>query len=268
MSSNRARIDKYRSDKYPSSSYDDELDPRSKKSIKRHNNQDEKKFMKTVYNKKDLQICPSNTLIIIDWDDTLYPTSWGVENGIDLTDPNTRYKYMNHFEQLDDELSATLELMITLGDVVIITNAMPEWIELATSILPKTKRCLSVIDVVSARMRHQNHSKMSDWKKYTFAEELVKRSTTQDNRSNSRSDSRTDNHKYINILSLGDAEYEHNALVNLYTHKIVPHKYLKSVKFIRSTNYDVVIEQIKMIKKYITDICRMTRQVDMTFDTL
>src|SRR2546423_12365702 len=66
------------------------------------------------YNQKDLKIDPGNTLIIIDWDDTLYPTSWSVDNSIDLTDPKSRYKYIKHFELLDDYLSATLEHMSCL----------------------------------------------------------------------------------------------------------------------------------------------------------
>lgn len=212
-----------------------------------------KKTCGMLYNKKNLKINPKNTLIIIDWDDTLYPTSWAVSNGIDLTDPNSRYKYIKYFEQLDAQLETTLTHILTLGDVLIITNAMLEWIELASSVLPKTRKCLINIEVISARMKYQNHSEMSEWKKNAFLEEILKRSKK---------------HKYINIMSLGDADFEHNALINLYDLKIIPHKYLKSIKFIRSSDYEVVLEQIKMIRRYITDICKMTRQVDLTFDTL
>jgi hypothetical protein len=211
-----------------------------------------KREIKVSYNKKDLNINSDNTLIIIDWDDTLYPTTWSINNGIDLTDPKSRYRHMRQFEQLDQHISSTLKHISSLGEIIIITNAMPEWIELSASVLPKTKKCLDAIDVVSARLKCQNHSKMSEWKKYTFIEEIFKRSKKQ---------------KYTNIMSLGDAEFEHNALINLYDLKFIPHKYLKSVKFTKSPNYDVLIEQIKMIRKYISQICKMTRQIDMTFDT-
>src|SRR5579872_4810964 len=102
---------------------------------------------KIIFNKRDLKINPNNTLIIIDWDDTLYPTSWTMENNIDLTDPNSRYKYISHFEHLDNHLSSALGHMKTLGEVLIITNAMPEWVELSLSVLPKTKKCLKNIDI-------------------------------------------------------------------------------------------------------------------------
>lgn len=217
------------------------LDKKSKISKKR-----------VIYNKKDLLIDSNNSLIIIDWDDTLYPTTWIMDNGIDLTDPRARSKYMTHFEYLDEHLSSALRHMITLGEVVIITNAMPEWIELSVSVLPKTKKCLKNIDVISARQRYQNKIKMNDWKKFTFLEELLKRSKDQ---------------KYQNIMSLGDAEYEYNALINLYNLDMLPHKYLKSIKFIKSTEYNTLVEQIIMIHQNITTICKAPRHIDMLFDT-
>ena len=207
---------------------------------------------KVMYNKKDLHISSDNTLIIIDWDDTLYPTSWTMENGIDLTDPKSRTTYMSHFEKLDENLSSTLSHMITLGEVIIITNAMPEWIELSASVLPKTKKCLKKIEVISARLRYQNKTKMTDWKKYTFQEEIIARSQ---------------NKKYHNIMSLGDAEFEHNALVNLYKLNILAHKYLKSIKFIKSTEYSTLLDQIIMIRIHIESLCKAPRHIDIKFET-
>lgn len=205
------------------------------------------------YNTKNLHIKKSGTLIIADWDDTLYPTSWITENSIDLTNPKSRYKYMKYFECLDIYLSSLLNYMTTLGEVMIITNAMLEWIELSVSILPKTKKCLETIDVISARQKYGNQVVMADWKKLTFLDEVTKKMVA-------------NKHKYNNIISMGDAEFEHNALINLYDNKILPHKYLKSIKFIKSSDYNTLLEQIKMVKGTISQICRMQRQVDLTFD--
>ena len=205
------------------------------------------------YNKRELHIDKHNTIIIIDWDDTLYPTSWATDNGVDLMNPKSRYKYLKHFEKLDNHLSSVLRHMVTLGDVIIVTNAMPEWVELSTSVLPKTKECITHIDIISARKRYQNKTKMAEWKKHTFFEEIVRRSKSK---------------QYVNILSLGDAEFEYNALINLYSLKAIPHKYLKPIKFIKSANYGVLIEQLKIIKNNISAICQMTRHMDLTFDTV
>lgn len=210
------------------------------------------KKVSIAYNKKDLHIDRRNTIIIIDWDDTLYPTSWTVENNIDLTNPKSRYKYIKYFEKLDDNLNNMLNVMETLGEVVIITNAMPEWVELSLSVLPKTKKTMRNVEIISARARYQNIAKMQDWKKYTFLEEINKKSKTK---------------RYTNILSLGDAEFEYNALLNLYDAKSLPHKYLKAIKFIKSADYIVIIEQIRMIKSNIAEICSMPQHMDLTFDT-
>lgn len=204
------------------------------------------------YNKKKLYIDNKNTLIIIDWDDTLHPTTWVTSNTIDLTDPNIRYKYVKYYENLDNILSDTLLYMIKFGDVIIITNAMIEWINLTLSLMPKTKEIISNnIQIISAREKYQNKTKMSEWKQYAFLEEIIKRSH---------------NKKYTNILSLGDADFEHNALINLYNLKVLPHKYLKSIKFIKSDDYHLIIEQIKLIKKNIKSLCLAPRHLDLTFD--
>ena len=46
----------------------------------------------------------NNTVIVLDWDDTLFPTSWVINNKIDLTDPNNRIIYYKFFNKLDNIL--------------------------------------------------------------------------------------------------------------------------------------------------------------------
>lgn len=207
--------------------------------------------MKYIYNIKDLKIDAKTTLIIIDWDDTLYPTSWVMNNRIDLTDHKTRVKYNKYFDNLDKHLYTTLCKIRKLGEILIITNAMPDWIDLSLSVLPKTKEILSKCDIISARQRYHNKSKMTEWKKLTFNEEII---------------NRLDKKKINNILSLGDAEYERYALISLYNLKKIPHKYLKFIKFTRSPDYHVLIEQITIIRDKIHDFCMTTQHIDVVFD--
>lgn len=202
------------------------------------------------YNKKELQLSPENTMIIIDWDDTLYPSSWLMNKSIDITNPTSRYKYIENFENLDTHLSKMLLFLLRFGDILIITNAMPTWIELSSSVLPKTRKVLKNIDIISARERYQNGNKMSEWKKQTFLDEMIARNTYK---------------KYNNILSLGDAEFEYNALINLFDKNFIPNKYLKAIKFIKSPDYDTVVEQIKIVHDNIQKICNAKRHLDLTF---
>ena len=204
-----------------------------------------------LYNKTSLSIDKTKTLIIVDWDDTLYPTSWTVNNRIDLTSPMTKLKYTKYYKALDLCLSSTLNSLKLYGEVLIVTNAMLEWVNLSLSVLPKTKRVLSDIAMVSARERYQNTQPMSEWKKLTFLDEIGKRINTK---------------SYTNLLSLGDAEYEHVALINLYKSTLIDHKYLKSIKFIKSTDIAVLMEQLEIIQVSIKEVCKAQRHMDLRFD--
>jgi hypothetical protein len=205
----------------------------------------------TIYNSQELDINKSSTMIIIDWDDTLYPTTWVMNSNIELTEPKSRYKYISYFKELDKNISCTLKNILLYGDVIIITNAMPEWIELSSSVLPNTRELLKTIEIVSARKKYQNMHKIIEWKKLTFMDILKKRSIKKN---------------YNNIISLGDAEYEHIALINLYNTNYPFHKYLKSVKFMKTKNYYHVIEQLKVIGHNISYICNRKQHMDLMFD--
>ena len=129
---------------------------------------------------------------------------------------------------------------------------MPEWIELSVSVLPNTKQLLKNIEVVSARKKYQATHKVIEWKKLTFLDILSYRLV---------------NKQYNNIISLGDAEYEHMALINLYDWHYISHKYLKSVKFMKSVDYYDVIEQLRTIGHNISYICNKKQHMDLMFDT-
>lgn len=207
----------------------------------------------TIYNTQELDIDKNNTIIIIDWDDTLYPTSWVMNTNIDLTNPKSRYKYMEYFKELDKHISHTLKKILLCGDVIIITNAMPEWLDLAISMLPSTKTVLDDIEIISARKKYQDLYKVMEWKKLTFIDILTERLINI-------------NKQYLNIVSMGDADYEYKALINLYEWEYIPQKYLKSVKFIKSTNFNNVIEQLNVISHNISYICNKKQHMDLIFE--
>jgi len=203
-----------------------------------------------MYNSSKLHIGKHNTLVICDWDDTFFPTTWVNEQGIDLSDMRSRYTYVRYFDALDKYLSDTIKQILEHGDLMIITNATLQWIDLTLTVLPKTKTRLSSIPIVSAREAYQTRCDMSDWKKHTFKAELLKLK-----------------HKmYRNIVSIGDAHYEHQALVDLYRWTAIPHKYLKSVKFTKSSDCIDLFNQVKLIGDEIPNITRAQRHLDLSLD--
>ena len=89
----------------------------------------------------------NKTLIILDWDDTLFPTSWATKNDIDLTDPDTQNKYIVSFSKLDLLLHKLLTNFLNCGTVIIVTNATLGWVLISSNILPSTQELIKSIKV-------------------------------------------------------------------------------------------------------------------------
>lgn len=71
-----------------------------------------------------------NTLIIFDWDDTLFPTYWLISTGINMRSLDDIRKYLVYFKELDTIVSKLLYEALRLGKVIIVTNASIDWIRL------------------------------------------------------------------------------------------------------------------------------------------
>ena len=149
-------------------------------------------------------------IFIIDWDDTLFPTTWINNNSIDLLNENTKNEYRLYFLELDKIISSLIITINKIGDIYIVTNANLKWIKTCLKLLEKTTYEIikNNIRIVSARDTYSMiKTSPLDWKIFTFQDiieeilyliyEKLKPFT------------------YMNIISIGDAQYEYNALLNL-----------------------------------------------------
>lgn len=177
-----------------------------------------------------------NTLIIIDWDDTLFPTSF-INN-------------VSNFNNLDNLLYMFLNYCSSLGHLVIITNAKLEWINTCLKKLPQTNKIQNKFKIVSARDQNEHKFHVNQWKENTF-KNYAKSLFLSNN--------------YINIISIGDAHYEYNALQKLYHHMPQHNKIFKSVKFIGKPTIDHIIDQIDVLQNNIENICKKHSHIDMQF---
>jgi hypothetical protein len=192
-----------------------------------------------------------STLIILDWDDTLFPTSWISSNKINIKDDEIMLKYRNYFNDVDVNLSGLLEKMLSYGNIVIITNALLQWIYMSVSILPRTSYFINnkKVKLVSARADFANiNSDPYSWKRLAFEREY--------NIYNSKK-------PLNNIMSIGDAEYEYLALINLFNKK--DDQILKSVKFIKYPSRDLLLDQINVLNNAIDQICVTHNYLDLKF---
>eukprot|EP00347_Sterkiella_histriomuscorum_P022100 403331679 len=158
----------------PSQLVETEILPRSNTDIRNS-------YLAKLTHKHILQLSPNKlkkqTLIIFDWDDTLFFTSAvKPENESDLKHIIKTYK--NSLQMLDERVSELLERCITpQSQVAIVTNAKKSWVYLCSEkMMPKTFKIIQKsILVVSARDAFVGASVMNakEWKQKTFTDLVV-----------------------------------------------------------------------------------------------
>lgn len=193
--------------------------------------------------RKRANISKNNTVIIIDWDDTLFPTSW-----MDNKKNNNKKVSSDDFLELDNLLISFLDQVIEYGKVFIVTNAGSRWIKKTSKYVPKTREKLKSISVISARDKYKKKYKIINWKKYVFRQIIRKQRSFM-----------------MNILSIGDSKYEQYALLSLlninHPNRI---KYLKSLRMLEDPTYTELINQIEDISQNIEEFVFDKNHIDKT----
>lgn len=204
--------------------------------------------------KKNINIKHKDTLILLDWDNTLFPTTWVMKNNINIENKDVK-SHDKYFNSLDNMLYKLFIKLLQHGKVVIVTNALPMWVNLSTQVLPLTGEFLNKykVKIISARKIYRVQSpNMMDWKKLAFKDQVKKE---------------MENNNVLNIISIGDADYEYKALIDLYTlnHK---KKILKSIKFLNEPSHDTLIDQLEVLYDKINEICMSKKHLDLKFNML
>jgi len=186
------------------------------------------------------------TLFIFDWDDTLFPTHWFVTNDIKIDKEIDAGRYILYFTELDAQIYRLLKLASDMGTVLIVTNAVKHWINIATRLLPKTATLIKErVTIFSARDLYRDKYEMKDWKIQTFNNELA---------------------DYVEmakqIISIGDSDLEHNALISLLNITTIN---LKAIRLVATPTYDILIDQINMLTKSLPEICSLQQHLDIQF---
>lgn len=189
------------------------------------------------------------TLIIYDWDDTLFPTTYILKYNIDPT--NKLF-----FIKLDNILYLLLKSSLHNGRVVVVTNAESKWVYTTLESLPYTRRLIRYfIPIISARELYHNQYPGSStlWKKLVF-EKLL--------------EIYYNNHQIIkNIISIGDSYNEFHALTNLYNFRIknLSNIKLKAIKFIHDPSYEILLDELTVINNTINIISQTNSYLDLEF---
>jgi hypothetical protein len=211
-------------------------------------------------------------IFLIDWDDTLFPSSWINSNNINLQNESSINEYKLYFLDLDKVVSGFLDSLNKVGDIYIVTNASLSWIKTCLNILQSTSKTiiLNRIRIISARDLYSNSTNSAtEWKILTFKNIIIE---------NLKKLNNIKQNTYLNIFSFGDAKYEYIALLNLNNFLIeneIVKEYaknnnfnflLKSIKFIDKPTFEYIIDQIKVIEQNRDLIINKLEYIDLKFN--
>jgi len=196
-----------------------------------------------------------DTVVIFDWDDTILPSSWILNQKLRL-DQNSELT-SHQKQQLAEVASITIELLCLAkahGHVVIITTAKRGWIELTCrKFLPTLFPVLESIRVVSARSNYETAEMTSpfDWKLQAF-ENVIRRiygpSASEAGRSK-------------NVISFGDSSLEREALMR--STASLPNCCSKSVKFTSKPDIDLIQQQQCIVRDSFEEIVQHDGNLDL-----
>jgi len=191
------------------------------------------------------------TLLIFDWDDTLFPTSWLQEQGLLIDGVSVSAEQKVQLELVAERARLTLQMALEIGKVVIVTNASHGWIEMSsTKFTPSLVSLLKTVDMVSARSIFEQYSQApSEWKRMAFENE-VDLFYGSGHAGQQR-----------NIVSVGDSLHELHALKSVT--KSMPGCCGKSVKLMEAPSIEQLIEQHEVLSACFMDVVEHNGDLDV-----
>lgn len=185
----------------------------------------------------------TDKLIIFDWDDTLFPTTWLAANNIKIDSifDSTLLKY---FKEID-KLIYKMFLSIKNYETIIVTNASTLWVSMCMELLPLTKNI--EIKVYSSREYYkkkigQNVSNSNDLWKKLFFKNYIKGN-------------------YNDVTSIGDADYEYLALIELSKNLI----FTKVIKLLRYPTEKELYNELYILHTILPHYIDLDKDIDLNF---
>jgi hypothetical protein len=163
-----------------------------------------------------------STLIILDWDDTVLPTTYLAMCGYRADGPDPDEALATRLHAYSEHALALLGGLLNLGHVVICTNAESGWIELTCKkFLPQLESLVGTLEKISARSEFEPKGITNpfDWKKHAFSGILQR-------------------YGRLNVLSVGDSTHERSAVLHGWQHLGDPRAMCKSLKLLERPDLD------------------------------
>jgi hypothetical protein len=219
------------------------------------------------------------TIILFDWDDTLCPSSWIQLNRREFSVGRTgASKSQRLIQELQRQVAALLKAAMTMGKVIIVTNATEPWVTFSCkSFLPQLVGLVSSLPVIYARSVFENQAVESKLKKASSTGSLglpaLNRSAAMTGNMGLTAQlskhqlapqkwkeaaflkeingfySRYDKQSWKNILSIGDSVFERDAARQVVTLRPSADKkcLLKTVKLLDEPSLEELVLQVGLI---------------------
>lgn len=184
-------------------------------------------------------------LFFIDYDDTLLCSdllySEAKNQKIEVLNMVINPKLNVKLKKLENKIIEFLQYLKLKGDVIILTNATTSWVyNSSLKFMPKVNNFLKEIKVVSAyeKYKEKNPNLIDEniyhWKLHTFSSIINEMKN-----------------KNLNIISIGDSDYERYAVEvlndEIQLKKNLNIKSIQNIKFIENPNITKIIIQLNMI---------------------
>jgi len=189
---------------------------------------------------------PKDTLLILDWDDTLLPTAWCNMQGL-RPEPGVHSTIVERAALSAEKLLSNAK---ALGaDVVVITNAEQGWVEQTIRyLMPGLSDAMEMIQVVSARTEFEHHvgPDPTRWKCAAFKRHI-------DSWLRSRrqwSDISKKELPVPHVMSIGDSLHERDAIHEAIEEISHMNTFVaKSLKFLERPTIDQIVRQHELLLK-------------------
>lgn len=189
---------------------------------------------------RQLRPPPSVTLILLDWDDTLFCTT--AVRGYARCPKNDP-----ELVRLETVCRDFIDTCCSLGETIIVTNAQRGWVQMCVErFMPRLQAPLAQVRVLSARDRFE-HSFPGDpvaWKCATFAEL----------KDNSR--------QIANLVAIGDQEPEMEAVAKLA--RLYHTAFVKSIRFVEKPTMHQLRVELQLVAQKLPRITNAARHMSIS----
>mmetsp|Transcript_124842 Transcript_124842/g.364617 ORF Transcript_124842/g.364617 Transcript_124842/m.364617 type:complete len:259 (+) Transcript_124842:40-816(+) len=195
----------------------------------------------------------ADTLLILDWDDTMLPTRWLESQGLNLDrDSKPTDEQAEQLQTMAEHARQTLNEAKAHGTVVLVTNAEHGWVELSCQrFLPSLWPLLLGVRVLSARstFERQGVAEPSEWKYLAFQTEISAFCSSPVGR------------RCKNFVSIGDSPHERSALIR--ATECIPGCCAKSLKLMEKPDISQLLQEHRLLIDCLSDVVSFDGSLDV-----